>query len=429
MLECRREILPNGVRVLCVRMPSFHSAIAIAYLRMGPRFESPDQNGLSHFAEHLLFKGTERFPDPEALSAAMDAHGAELNGATLPEHTEVMAGSHTRHFAQALTLLAEVLLHPRFDPGHVEIERRVVLEEMGQYRDMTEDGASLDELSHGLMWAESAHGFCCLGNKANVARFRPADVEGHYRRFLSGRNLVLCVAGNFDEPAVLRQLGEAFSGLDPGQPAACRAMADGQEAPRHLFRAAPTQMAYLKLCHKACSYHDPKVYPVAVVNEILGGGVTSRLFARLRERDGLVYDVSSGTVLYSDCGWVEVVTSTSRGKVAATVEAMLEEVHRVADEGVAEDYLQTIKDRVACNMEILEDSPADVAEWLGSREILLSPDQIVLPTGEAERMKQVTADEVRAVAREMLCPTRRSLVVLGPTSWLQRRRIRRAIGN
>ncbi|MBM4037426.1 MAG: insulinase family protein, partial [Planctomycetes bacterium] len=98
MLECRREILPNGVRVLCVRMPSFHSAIAIAYLRMGPRFETPDENGLSHFAEHLLFKGTERFPHPEALSAAMDAHGIELNGATLPEHTEVMAGSHTRHF-------------------------------------------------------------------------------------------------------------------------------------------------------------------------------------------------------------------------------------------------------------------------------------------------------------------------------------------
>ncbi|MBM4042731.1 MAG: insulinase family protein, partial [Planctomycetes bacterium] len=378
--------------------------------------------------EHLLFKGTERFPHPEALSAAMDAHGIELNGATLPEHTEVMAGSHTRHFAQALTLLAEVLLHPRFVPEHVEIERHVVLEEMGQYRDMTEDGASLDELSHGLMWDSRANAFCCLGSRANVARFGPDDIAGHYRRFLSGRNLVLCVAGNFDESAVLAQLGQAFGSLEPGQPAACTPMEDSQGEPRHLFQRAPTQMAYLKLCHKACSYHDPKVYPVAVINEILGGGVTSRLFARLRERDGLVYDVSSGTILYSDCGWVEVVTSTSRRKVAATVEATLEEVHRLADEGVAEDYLQSIKDRVACNMEILEDSPGDVAEWLGAREILLSPDKIVLPTDEAERLKQVTAAEVRAVAREMLCPARRSLVILGPTPWLQRRRIRRAIG-
>ena len=427
MVECRRELLANGLRVVHVPMRGFHSAIAIAYVRMGPRFEAPEQNGLSHFVEHLLFKGTERFPDPETLSQQVDAHGVELTGATLPDYVEVVAGSHTRHFAQAIALLAEVLLRPRFAAEHVEIERRVVLEEMGQYRDLTGDGASVDELAHELMWPRHAQAFCCLGSRANVARFSRDDLDAHYRRFLNARNVVICVAGSFAEGDVSRQIAEAFGGLSSGEQAASSAPDDAQDEPRHLFCGARSQMAYLKLCHKACSFHDPKVYPVAVVSDILGGGVTSRLFSRLRERDGLVYDISACPALFSDCGWVEVATSTSRGKVAPTVEAAIEEIRRLADEGVSEDYLQMIKERAACNMELLEDSPPDVAEWFGSREVRLAPDDLLTPTDEAERLKKVTADEVRDVAREVFQPARRSLVIVGPTSWPQRRRIRRAV--
>lgn len=427
MVDCKREVLANGLRVVTVRMPSFHSATAIAYLRMGPRFESPEQNGLSHFVEHVLFKGTERFPDPESLSRAIDAHGVELNGATMPEYIEVVAGSHSRHFAQALTLLAEVLVHPRFAADHVEVERKVVLEEMGQYRDLTGEDASLDELSYELMWPNQAHAFRCLGTEANVARFGPGDLEAHYGRFLNASNLVICVAGSFDEREVAGRLGEAFGRLPRGELAACPALDDATVAPRPLFRRAPTQMAHVKLCHKACSWRDSKVYPVVIISDILGGGVTSRLFTRLRERDGLVYDVSAGSTLFSDCGWVEVATSTSRHKVAATVEGTIEEIRRLTEEGIPEEQLDTIKERAACNMEILEDSPPDVAEWLGVREILLSPEKLATPTDEAERLKQVSAAEVSAVAREVFAPEHRSLVVLGRCSWLQRRRIRRAI--
>ncbi|MBM4030195.1 MAG: insulinase family protein [Planctomycetes bacterium] len=428
MVECRREILPNGLRVLYVRMPSFHSAIAIAYLRMGPRFEPPDHNGLSHFAEHVLFKGTERYPDPDTLSTEIDAHGVELNGATMPEYTEVMAGSHSRHFARALTLLAEVVLRPRFDREHVETERKVVLEEMGQYRDLAGEAGSIDELSYELMWPRQGHTFRCLGSEANVASFTHDALHAHYRHFLKARNMAVCVAGNFDERQVSGLLGESFGTLESGEPATCSALADAQDAPRFLFHHARSKMAYLKLCHKACSYHDPKVYSVLAIADILGGGVTSRLFARLREREGLVYDVSAGSTLFSDCGWVEIVTTTSRGKVAATVEATVEEVRRLADEGIPDAQLQIIKERVACNMEILEDSPDAVAEWLGVREILLSPQDIVTPTDEGERIKSLTAEELCRVAREVLRPERRSLVIVGPTPWLQRRHIARVVG-
>jgi len=428
MIDCTREQLPNGVRILYVRMPTFHSAIATVYLRMGPRFEAPSENGLSHFVEHVLFKGTERYPDVEALAREIDAQGAEINGATMPEYTEVVVGCHTRHFLRGLGLLAEVVLRPLFARDHVEIERRVVCEEMGQCRDVVGEGTSIDELTHELMWPEHAHRFRCLGSEANVERFTRDDLEAHYRRFLKGGSLVVCVAGNFPADEVADLLAREFGSLPSGEVKPVEGQEDGQAEPRKLFRHAHTRMAYLKLCHKACSYRDPKVYPLVVLSDILGGGVTSRLFSRLRERDGLVYDVSSSATLFSDCGWVDVATTTNRRRVAATVEAALDEIRRLADGELSDDQLQIVKERVACNMEILEDSPPDVAEWMGVRELLLCPKNMVTPSDEAELLKRVTIDEIRSVATDVFQPDRRSLVVVGPCTWQQRRRIRGILG-
>ena len=424
MIESRRETLPNGLRIIYVPMPGFHSAIATVYVRMGPRFEGTSENGLSHFVEHVLFKGTDRHPDPESLSREIDAIGAELNGATMPEYTELMVSCHSRHFVRGLELLSEVVLKPRFRADHVETERRVVIEEMGQYRDIIGGELSIDELSYELMWPKQSHAFSCLGPEANAARFTRDDVVAQYERFLKAANMVVCVAGNFPEREVRDVLGERYGGLAAGEAVACPPLRDSQASAQCLFRGARTRMAYVKLCHKACSYHDPKLYAVLVLSDILGGGVTSRLFARLRERDGLVYDVSSNTTLFSDCGWLDIATTTSRGKLAATVAASLEEIARLAEEGVDDGQLQTIKDRVACHMEIVEDSPADVADWFGVREILLAPADLASPTQEAERLKSVTVEGVRSTAGELFQPARRSLVVVGPSTWGQRRRIR-----
>jgi predicted Zn-dependent peptidase len=424
MIDCRRERLPNGLRLITVEMPSFHSAIALVYLRMGPRFESLETSGLSHVAEHVLFKGTERFPEPEQIARELDALGGELNGATLPEYTELYVSCHSRHFLRGLELLCDVILRPRFDPGHIETERQVILEEIAQYRDATHDGVSVDELSHGLMWPRQAHAFSPLGDAGNVSRFTADAIETHYRRHLVGANLVVCIAGNFARDAVREMIAATLGSLPRGERILCPTLDDGQTETRCMFRRGRGRMAAIRLCYKAFPYHDPRVHPLLVLSDILGGGVTSRLFSRLRERQGLVYDVWANTALFSDCGWVDIATTTSQTKARDAVAGALEEIDRVVSEGVAEDDLQTIKDRVACHMEILEDCPSDVAEWLGTREMLLAPETFVTPADEARELRKVTADETRTVARGLFRPDRRSLVYVGPCSWHQRRRIR-----
>jgi predicted Zn-dependent peptidase len=373
----------------------------------------------------MVFKVTERYPDTEVLARAIDAVGVELNGATEPEHTEFLATCHHRHFVRGLELLAELVLRPRFSPEHVETERRVILEEMRQYHDVL--GVNLSELTYALMWPGQGHRFAGLGTEANVARFSAADLRRHYQARLNACNLVLCVAGNFDEDEVSTVLTREFGGLPRGEAAACPALRDDQDAPRVCFRRGRTRRAALRLIHKVCPYPDPRHVPVLVASEILGGGVTSRLFGRLRERDGLVYDVSSSTTLYSDCGWVDIATTTSPQHAEAALAGMLEEVHRLSREGVESDQLGVIKERAACQMEILADSPLDVAEWFAVREVLFRPDELSSPTAEAERLKGVTAEQVQDVVRDWFVPSRRSLVLVGPASWAQRRRLRARI--
>jgi predicted Zn-dependent peptidase len=422
MMDYRRELLPNGLRVIYAHLPGLHSAHAVLCLRMGPRFEPPDANGLTHFVEHMLFKGSERYPDPEALAREMDAIGGELNGATEPEHAEFFASCHHRHFLRGLELLAELVLRPRFDPAHVETERRVVLEEMHHYDDVL--GVNVNDLTYDLMWPGQGHRFVCIGTAANVARFTAADLRRHYERHLAASNVALCVAGSFDERAVAAVLAEQFGRLPRGESAVCPPLEDRQAAARCLFRRGRTRRASVRLAHKACAYTDPRHYAVLIAAEILGGGVTSRLFARLREREGLVYDVSAGATLYSDCGWVDVATTTSPRHLEPALAATLEEIRRLADEGVDDAYLQVIKERAACQMEILEDSPPDVAEWFAVRDILFAPADLASPTTEAERLQGVTAAEVQAAVREVFVPACRSLVCVGPVGWARRRRLR-----
>ncbi len=427
MLQFTRQTLPNGARVIYAAIPGLHSAMAVVYLRMGPRFESPDENGISHFAEHVLFKGTAAYPDPEALARAMDACGAELNGATMPEYTELVAASHTKNFTRALHLLTQVALHPIFDPQHVETERQVVLEEMGQSRDVPGDGVTVDELVHETMWPGQAHQFQSLGSERNIRCITPDRLKRHYQRFLRGSNIVISVAGNFPQDEIAALIADTFGRLEAGQPLSGPALRDGQSEPRHRFLRGPGRMLYLRLCHKAYSYSDPRSYALVILSEALGAGVTSRLFSRLRERDGLVYDIYAATSFFRDCGWLEIGTTTSRRNVAPAVQAILEEARKIADEGIPGEQLDTIKEKIACNLDMLQDSPADLAEWMGTRELLLAPDEIITPESEASRLAQVTTSAVRQAAREVFRPQRRTLVVVGPCPWSRRRQIRRLL--
>ena len=422
-----KTTLPNGLRVIKVPMRHLRSALAVMHIKSGPRFETPGRNGIPHFVEHMLFKGTPSHPGPVELSKAVSRIGADLNGSTMAEYSELTLSAHAQWFREGLALLADMLLRPSFDEYQIERERPVILSEMARERNDQGEVIDIDELSYSLMWPEAAGSFSCLGSPETIRRITRGDLLLHYQAFYAPANMVLCIAGNYGDDADLDAcLAELFGSFQRTAAPAVPPAPDPQRRPLSLFKNTHTQTASLKLCHRACSYRDPDFRATLVLNDILGGGVSSRLFTVLREDLGLVYDVSSAATLFSDAGSIDIYTSAEPDAVAQTVEAAIAVTQDLAG-GIDPDELEMYKQRVACQLDMLRDNPGDMAEWYGVRELLLEPERIETPGEEAGRLREVTADELTRVAQGIFRPDRRSLVALGPCNSRVQRRVRRLL--
>jgi predicted Zn-dependent peptidase len=427
MAEYEKSILPNGLRVIKVPMPQLRSAVAAIYIKAGPRYEPRSHNGISHFVEHMLFKGTPTYPEAIHLSEALARIGADMNGGTTSEYTEIFLTAHHRHFLDALAIFAEMLTQPLFRPEEVERERPVIANEIARDCDDAGEITDIDELSCNLMWPDASYSFSCLGRPEHIAQLTRDDLWQHYCRFYTPSNMVLCITGNYAANGIDARLTELFGGVNRPAFRPTAEPPEPQQEPRSLFRSAHTQTVYLKLCHKSCSYRDPQLVPTLVINDILGGGVSSRLFAALREKHSLVYDVSSLPTLFSDAGSIDIFTSTTGKSVAPTVDAALDVIEDLAAHGANGKELETYKQRVACHMDLLLDSPMEMAEWYGIRELLMEPTRLDTPEDEAAKLLAVTRDDIVGVARRIFTAQRRSIVVLGPCGWTQRRRIRKRL--
>ncbi|HUW33408.1 MAG TPA: pitrilysin family protein [Planctomycetota bacterium] len=425
----QKTTLPNGLRLIRVHMPSVHSVAAGLYVKSGPRFESAEKSGISHFVEHMLFKGTRHIPNSRAISDAVENIGGDINGSTMPEYSEFSLVVHPRHLDEGLRMFSDILLDSVFDPNELENEKQIIIEEISQYLDVAGDSVSLDELSYNLMWPTKSTSYSALGSDETIKRFTRDDIVEHYRRFFVPSNMVLTIAGNFDPAHVDSLVAELFGGISGEVQIPEPEYIPNVSFPRMIYKKMPTRMGYMKLCHKACSYRDPNLLAVLVVCDILGGGTASKLFARLREELGLVYDISTSAALYSDVGSIDVMTSTNSPKLVPTLQGILDVTGELAVKGITEHELARVKDRVACQMEFLLDSPGDLVEWFGARELLAEPGKLDTPAGEVEHLRAVTTDDVNRVMKQCFVPGKRGLVLVGAASWPQRRKIAKLMEN
>ena len=419
----QKTTLPNGLRVMKLHMPAVHSVFANLYVKSGWRLEKSSESGISHFVEHMLFKGTTHYSNSREISEAVDNIGADINGSTMPEYSEFSLIVHPRHLADGMRIFGDFLTNSTFDSAEVENEKEIIAEELSQYSDIAGDSVNLDELACSLMWPMRSMSCSALGSYKTIKSFSRRQLIEHYRDHYVPSNMVLSVAGNYDPDKLDALLAEHFGDLSGEATLREPEYETGLGFPRSVYKRMPSRMAYMKLCHEACSYRDPNLILVLVISDILGGGISSRLFSTLREELGLVYDVSSGATMYSDVGSIDVITSTKASKLIPTLKCVLEQIRILADGGVTEEELARVKDRVACQMDFMLDSPADLNEWFGLRELLTSPEEMETPDDEMERLRSVTAEDLNRVVREYMVPGRRGLVLVGAGSWRQRRQI------
>jgi predicted Zn-dependent peptidase len=411
-----REKLPNGLVLVAEPMPHARSVSVGIWVRTGSRQELPALNGISHFIEHMVFKGTER-RSAEQIAREVDSVGGMLDAFTAKEATCFNSRVLDQHLPLAFDVLSDMLLHPLFAAEDIAKEKQVILEEIRMEDDNPE--AVAHEVLTQNFWRGHPLGWPIIGTRATVKRFTSASVRKCFEPWYAPNNLVITAAGNL-KPEKLRDLVQAAFG---GRRAA-RGMAPSRPPKAHgklAVRNKPAlEQAHITIAVPSYPLAHPRRYAASVLNNILGGGMSSRLFQNIREREGLVYAVFSDMTPYSDAGMLSVYAGTSRRTVEKVLRLVAEEFRRMKQEPVTEEELRRAKDHLKGSLVLSLESSGSRMSSLARQEMYL--DRFYTIEELQTALEAVTREQVQEIAREFFQPEKIAVTVVGPLDGFHLRR-------
>ena len=403
--------LDSGLRVTTVALPHLHTATVAAFIKVGSRFESPEHNGLSHFVEHMLFRGTERFPTSLALNTAIERLGSTLHAETGRDYTLFSMGFEPERVGAGLELLGELLGRPRF--GDIELERTLVLEEINEDYDEDDVEINCDDIARGLMFGEHPLGQRIIGPRGNVERFSDTDVRGHFARFYGARNMIVCVAGPVEHGQVVAEAARYLGDLPAGSPAEPTPAPAGPDGPRWKHVKDSGAQTTLAMLFRGVPELDPG-YPAFVgLLRALDDGMSTRLHYQLADQRGLAYSIGAGIEPLADAALFEVTSATANAKLPTLVAEILRLVGGLRDERIGEDELAKIRTRYRYETLASLDDPSAMTGWFGGTALYYPPPPL---RDRLEAMARVTSDDIIETARRVLTPDGFVLAAVGALS-------------
>lgn len=404
-----RADLPNGMRIIAEEMPHTHSVSMGVFTRVGSRYEPARLSGVSHFLEHMFFKGTER-RNARQISEAIEGVGGALNAYTSYESTCYYAKVANIHFDRAVDTLGDMLLHSRFDAKEIEKERRVIIEEINMTLDSPGDW--VHQLLDETMWGDQPLGRDIAGTADSVSGLRRQDLLSFMREHYTTPNTVISIAGNIPVATMMDTWTQALGAYRGGQQFEPEPTHQPLAGRRVRLVNKQTEQANFCIGLPAVPYGDPDRRPLQVLNTILGGGMSSRLFQEIREERGLAYSVYSYTNEFDDAGKWVIYGGVEIGNVEAAIEACLEELRKVRDKGITADELQHVKEQVKGGMLIGLEDTWSVASRNGAH--ILRYNTVVPVEQVVAEIEAVTQDDVMRVAQRLITPDALYLSLIGP---------------
>ena len=404
----QRTTLDNGLRIITVTMPHTRSVSICIFIGVGSRYETEAEAGVSHFIEHLLFKGTQKRATARAISEAIEGVGGILNGGTDKELTLYWCKVAQPHFELALDVLADMLLHSRFDPQDIEKERQVIIEEINMSNDSPTQRVNM--LIDGLLWPEHPLGRDIAGSKESVTAItRQVMLDYRQGQYLPD-NTVVTVAGNMQHQEVVTAISQAIGNWTNQRERPGYLAYKEQPARRLHVESKDTEQAHLCLALPGLSLFHPRRFTLDLLNVILGAGMGSRLFSEIRDKLGLAYSIHSYADHFLDSGSVIVSAGVEPKNLLTVIKAILEQLSRLR-ETVPESELSKAKELSKGRLLLRMEDSRNVAAWVGGQEILtgriLSIDQVV------SIIDAITADELKQLAQELLVGNQLRLAVVG----------------
>jgi predicted Zn-dependent peptidase len=402
-----KTLLPNGVKIISQKMPHIRSVSMGVWVNVGARDETDEQSGLSHFIEHMIFKGTAR-RSAYQIAKEFDAIGGHTNAFTAMEHTCYHAKVLDSHMETMVDILTDIFLNSTFEPQEVERERPVIFQEIGMVEDAPEEYVHL--LAGYNFWGDHPLGRSILGTRENVLNFDSRTIKEYFHRFYHPERIIIAVCGNVDHDRLVELVGPAF-----------RSIVNGQNLPE---RCGPVLAPCMRTYHRALeqvhiclstlglSITDPRRFAFSLLNTLLGGNMSSRLFQEIREQRGLAYSVYSFISSHADTGLFGIYTGVHPDNVRLTIELIVQAMNNICRTPISAAELQDAKEYTKGNLILAAESVDNQMVRLAQNEIHFN-DYITLER-VIEQIEAVTAEEIQDLARTLFKTEQSSVTILGP---------------
>jgi predicted Zn-dependent peptidase len=411
-----KETLDNGLTLITEEMPSVRSVAVGVWVKRGSRHERPEVGGISHFIEHMVFKGT-KTRSAERIAAEVDSIGGFMDAFTAKEYASFHLKVLDQHLPLAVEILGDIVMNPAFDRAEVAKEKKVIFEEINMVEDTPDD--LVMELLTEAFWPDHPLGRPILGTKKTVGGFRREQLAAHFARVYHPANLVIAAAGHLRHEDVADLVGRHFGGL-PRVPARSNGHAPAPAVATVTRSKRELEQVHLCLGVPAPHQSHADRYASYVLNTVLGGSMSSRLFQHVREQRGLVYSISSGIAAYSDAGLLSIYAGTSLDSAPEVVRLSLDELRLLRDELVPADELRRAKDHMKGGLVLSLESTIAKMSHAARQEIHFGRQ---MPLDEIlDGIERVTADDVRGLARRMFDGPVAASVLGNLRGWRPRRR-------
>ncbi|OGN04537.1 MAG: hypothetical protein A2831_00755 [Candidatus Yanofskybacteria bacterium RIFCSPHIGHO2_01_FULL_44_17] len=401
---------PNGLRLITVPMEHTKSVTVLVMVATGSRYETKDINGISHFLEHMMFKGTTKRPGTLDISQELDSLGAEYNAFTGKEYTGYYVKCAADRVDVALDVISDIFQNSKFDSKEMDKERGPIKEEINLYLDSPP--RRIGEVFEMLMYGDQPLGWDISGTKENIDEMQHADLLKYFENHYFDKNTIVAIAGNIQTEEMKKKVEKYFDNIRDGKRAEPTETQEDQKEPRFKVEYKKTDQTNINLGFRSYSRFHPKHEALEILGMILGGGMSSRLFVEVRERRGLAYHVRSGVTAYNETGNFVTYAGLGNANLIEGLKVILTEHKKLIEEKVTEKELNRVKDQIRGAFVIGLEQSDDLASFYGEQELL--EHKIETPEERLAKITAVTAEDILEVAKDVIRPEKLSLAIIGP---------------
>lgn len=406
----KKITLENGLRVILVPQKDSLSTTVLVFVEAGSEYETKEINGLSHFLEHMCFKGTKKRPTTLDIASELESIGASYNAFTSNEYTGYYAKVRNNHADIALDVVSDIYLNQLFDEKEIEKERGVIIEEINMYEDQPKD--KVGDLFLEVMYGNQPAGWPIAGKKEVIKKINREDfVKYHAKNYVASSTIVV-VAGNFNEEKIMSGIKNKFADILTGEKLVKLKTTESQQKPEINLKYKETDQTHLIIGVRAFDLFDDRRYAFEVLADILGGGMSSRLFQRVRAQLGAAYYVYASSDMFTDHGFLSVSAGVDHAKVDIVIEAILDELKKLTEKEVNKKELKRAKDHMTGGLAIGLETSSSLASYYGGQEVM--KEKIETPEELMAKIQAVTAAEIMAVAKDILKNEKLNLAIIGP---------------